>query len=251
MAAFGAWNRAEALREVDRREAERTKTTRPPRNRGASSKPPTWQAQVTELAQRIQRSAKRFHSCARRGGQGSSRARAGPASPRLPMVAVAIASRQDLLDVMQSGDVEASLRLIRKIEGVFEMVKGRSHGGAGELQQQVAPVQAPALQTPVRAGSGPSRECTTWPDGSRGGGSAAVRDRHGLSDITRTWTSKTGADRDLRRVVVVRAMATRDAIVEAELSPVSPGRRRGLRAKNLRPTRVVEGRPLVSVSPLV
>ena len=179
MAAFGAWNRAEALREVDRREAERTKTNQATEEQGRIQQAAqTWQAQATELAQQDPEIGEALSFMQR-----DEVARFIPERVQVqllhasPMVAVAIASRQDLLDVMQSGDVEASLRLIGKIEGVFEMVKGQgAHGGAGELQQQAAPVQAPRAPNgqfapaPVPAANPAPR----GPMDLGGGGSAAV-----------------------------------------------------------------------------
>lgn len=182
MSAFGAWNRAEALREVDRRESERTKTAQASEETARIQQAAqTWQTQATELAQQDTEIGEALTFMQR-----DDVARFIPERVQVqllhasPMVAVAIASRQDLLDIIQSGDVESSLRLIGKIEGILEMARGESvQGGAGQPSQSqpAAPAAAPASRAPngqFTPAPAPARVAPRGPMDLGGGGSAAV-----------------------------------------------------------------------------
>jgi hypothetical protein len=169
MAAFGAWNRAEALREVDRREAAKTTANQAQAEeteiRTAAQ---TWQSQAQELAKEDPEIGEAIAFMRRNDVACYIPEKVQIQLLRVnPLVSVAIASRQDLLDVMQSGNETEALRLIGRIEGVLEMATARAQTPAAEVPQAPrapdgrfapppprAPVPKPAPRGPVDLGGG-------------------------------------------------------------------------------------------------
>lgn len=172
MAAFGAWNRAEALREVDRREAAKTTAKQAEAEEGEIRQAAqTWQSQAQELAKEDPEIGEAIAFMRRDDVACYIPEKVQIQLLRVnPLVSVAIASRQDLLDVMQSGNETEALRLIGRIEGVLEMATARAQTPAAPAAEAPpaprapdgrfapppprAPVPKPAPRGPVDLGGG-------------------------------------------------------------------------------------------------
>lgn len=176
-----AWTRAEALREVDRREADRTKASQVEAEeveiRQAAQ---TWHSQAQELAKEDPEIGEAIAFMRRDDVASFIPEKVQIQLLRVnPLVSVAIASRQDLLDVMQlrhGATEDDAMRLIGRIEGVLEMATSRANAapapGAVEAPE---PPRTPSGQfAPAPARVPAPKPAPRGPVDLGGGGSASV-----------------------------------------------------------------------------
>lgn len=178
MSAFGAWNRAEALREVDRRDADRGQKAQAQAEeveiRQAAQ---TWQSQANELAKEDPEIGEAIAFMRRDDVACFIPEKIQVKLLRVnPLVSVAIASRQDFLDVMQSGNEADALHLIGRIEGVLDMATRRAGAApAPAAVETPEPPRAPNGQfTPPPVRAPVPKPAPRGPVDLGGGGSASV-----------------------------------------------------------------------------